>query len=61
MKQNDEITRLAAAYIDDVRDIAARLGYGTDTISPDVYRQAVETAASPITELMRRGDRSRVS
>ncbi len=56
MSQNEDATRRAAAYIDDVKDIAARLGYGTATNSPDVYHRAVETAASPVTELMRRGE-----
>lgn len=57
MNQNDEATRRATAYIDDVKAIAARLGYGTSATSPEVYRQAVETAATPVAQLIRRSDR----
>jgi hypothetical protein len=57
MNKNDEATRRAAAYIDEVREITARLGYGTTTISAEVYDQAVQTAATPVAELMQRGDR----
>jgi hypothetical protein len=56
MNQNDEATRRATAYIDDVKDIAAKLGYGNATISPEAYRQAIDTAASPVAELMRRSN-----
>jgi hypothetical protein len=54
LPQNDEATRMATAYIEDVKTAAANLGYSTAAASKKAYQDAVRTAAAPVAELIRR-------
>lgn len=54
MSKNDEATLRATAYIDDVKAVAASLGYETAADSAEAYEQAVQTAALPVAELLDR-------